>query len=713
MREQIQNRLHYLALICGVLGSVWLIVAYGWQPDQATLPTATQQAELTAGAVATMDSPVFAYSPGWAVDENGADTQEPADPWREPSGVVTFQYQGQALALQLAVGNYWGYLYVTVDGEPANLLADIRNNHNSQQESAGYRTFYAPERQGTDCLPQAQWIPVHSASTDGVHDVRVEIWRSWGQIPLRGVAVDGLPKAPQPLWPGVALLIAGIWLYFLNSSHSLFKKLSFSEKTQFLAGPIHYADTLALLTALCAMALLIVGILNEQWMFTLAGYGLLACAALWQPVLWMAAILFSLPFYYEYSLPLLPGRAFNLIEMGILGGVAVVVGREIWVCVFRKSEIKFLSKNSVSNSPMIWLWALISWALLSALAAEYTDLALREWRTVFLASGVLALLLTYTLHVNSIHKKPSFQEKTRFLIGAWMLGGTVIGIVALWHYMSGTALITAEDVSRVRAFYGSPNNLALYLERTVMVGAALALFSLRWDHKLFWAALTLPQAAALLLTYSRGAILLGIPVGVLILMLGGWQLYRGAEFKFQRSAFRRSLFGLLILVMLAGMAAVILVPISLGGTERIRQAFDFSQGTGFLRIQMWRSAWQMALDHPLLGVGPDNFLYTFRSEYILPAAWQEPDLNHPHNWILDFWTRLGLPGLIFGLLFMMSGISNLWRTLRRKGTALTVGLLAAVFTALAHGMIDASYALPDLMMVWVLLLTICHNEQIV
>lgn len=53
----------------------------------------------------------------------------------------------------------------------------------------------------------------------------------------------------------------------------------------------------------------------------------------------------------------------------------------------------------------------------------------------------------------------------------------------------------------------------------------------------------------------------------------------------------------------------------------------------------------MALDHPLLGVGPDNFLYAYRSGYLLPSAWQEPNLNHPHTLLLDWWTRLGIPGV--------------------------------------------------------------------
>ncbi len=95
--------------------------------------------------------------------EEGADPGEPADPWTQPSGVLTFRYSGADLLLQLAQGDYWGYLYVTVDGAPANRLPLIADNANQQGEPAGYRTFYAPELQ-EDNGATPQWVLVHHAN---------------------------------------------------------------------------------------------------------------------------------------------------------------------------------------------------------------------------------------------------------------------------------------------------------------------------------------------------------------------------------------------------------------------------------------------------------------------------------------------------------------------------------------------------------------------
>jgi O-antigen ligase len=203
---------------------------------------------------------------------------------------------------------------------------------------------------------------------------------------------------------------------------------------------------------------------------------------------------------------------------------------------------------------------------------------------------------------------------------------------------------------------------------------------------------------ALLLTFSKGSLLLGLPAGLATLWLGGLVVLRG------QGASRRALWWL---AAAAAVGLVILLPFL--GTERFQRLLDFSQGTGLFRLLLWRSALQMALDHPLLGVGPDNFLYAFRSGYLLPAAWQEPNLNHPHNWLLDWWTRLGLPGLALGMAFFVTGCGLLWGRLRQalggpaQAAALWLGLLAATVAALVHGLIDLSYAAPDLMLVWVLM----------
>ena len=101
------------------------------------------------------------------------------------------------------------------------------------------------------------------------------------------------------------------------------------------------------------------------------------------------------------------------------------------------------------------------------------------------------------------------------------------------------------------------------------------------------------------------------------------------------------------------------------GTGRLTSLLDATQGTTFFRLQLWQSSWSMLRDHPLLGVGLDNFLYHYRTYYVLPTAWEEFDLSHPHNLVLDFWLRLGLPGLLVFAWLVVAFFREGWQGYRR------------------------------------------------
>jgi O-antigen ligase len=106
-------------------------------------------------------------------------------------------------------------------------------------------------------------------------------------------------------------------------------------------------------------------------------------------------------------------------------------------------------------------------------------------------------------------------------------------------------------------------------------------------------------------------------------------------------------------------------------------------------------------------VGLDNFLYAYRGRYILDAAWKEPNLNHPHNIILDFATRLGLLGLVAGG-WLVSWLGRLlWKAKKQVSLdwlPVAVGFAGAFVDMLAHGLVDHSFFLVDLAFVFYLML---------
>jgi putative inorganic carbon (HCO3(-)) transporter len=181
------------------------------------------------------------------------------------------------------------------------------------------------------------------------------------------------------------------------------------------------------------------------------------------------------------------------------------------------------------------------------------------------------------------------------------------------------------------------------------------------------------------LTFSRGGWLLSLPAALLTI-----GLLRGR---------RATLLALLVL------AIVLSAMVPLLGTRRLASLFDVEQGTTFRRLRLWEAAVAMLRDHPLTGVGLDNFLYQY-PDYMLSDAWQEPGLSHPHNILLDWWLSLGIAGVVVLVWSVVAFFATALRLYRRladsDARAMTLGLGASMAAALVHGLIDNSYFLVDL-----------------
>jgi O-antigen ligase len=128
----------------------------------------------------------------------------------------------------------------------------------------------------------------------------------------------------------------------------------------------------------------------------------------------------------------------------------------------------------------------------------------------------------------------------------------------------------------------------------------------------------------------------------------------------------------------------------------------------------------MVGDHPLLGVGPDNFLHYYAPRrapgapwynncqpgegYIEPGAIDEPCLSHPHNEILDFWLSTGILGLLsfiwLEVIFWRVSLRGWARWRVRREAPLALGAMAAMLAALVHGLVDNSYFLIDLSLIF-------------
>ncbi len=395
----------------------------------------------------------------------------------------------------------------------------------------------------------------------------------------------------------------------------------------------------------------------------------------------LACLVFSIPFFL-YPKALF-GKSFSMVET-----LTLLCCAASWLLWLRQGVFR----SGLCSAPgklrrwwSVWLrsltsldWAVAAFVLLAALSLLVSvnrGVSIREFRVIIIEPVLLYFVLRQA--------RLDDQQLMR-LANALLLAGLAVAVFGLYQYFISSDVIVAEGVRRMRGVYASPNNLSLFLGRIIPLALA-GLWMGRPPRRFLYGLVLLALLLCLFLTYSRGGWLLSLPAALLTIGLA-----RG----------RRAT---LLAVTMIVLCMVLLLPLL--GTQRILSLFDLEQGTTYRRLKLWQAALAMIRDHPLTGIGLDNFLYRY-PEYILPEAWQEPHLSHPHNIILDYWTRLGLGGVMV-LLWLVAAFFVLALRLYRhlpdsNERAIILGLVASTTAMLAHGLIDNSYFLVDLAFIFFL-----------
>jgi O-antigen ligase len=307
-------------------------------------------------------------------------------------------------------------------------------------------------------------------------------------------------------------------------------------------------------------------------------------------------------------------------------------------------------------------------ALLSLLVTEYPLLSVRELRALILEP----VLFFWLLHV--------VRGSAPLALGGFLFGATVTAVAAIAQIPLGIGGTEAEGVRRAQAWYPSANHLALMLGRAwpFLIAAAVGRWRTAW----------LPAAVVglgLLLTFSTGGWLGGL-AAVLVVV---------AAMSRRQLALR---FGGLAAVALIGVSGLAIAGVLPERLNPLRQ-------TGGFRLDLWLSSLQMLRDHPLLGIGLDNFAYLYGQFYVRAGAVAEPNLSHPHNWVLHVWLELGLVGLIAFVWLLV----RFWKAALSSNGWLVAGAMGAMADMLVHGLIDNSYFLVDLAFVFWLTLALAGH----
>ncbi len=393
----------------------------------------------------------------------------------------------------------------------------------------------------------------------------------------------------------------------------------------------------------------------------IAALALLVAAFAIRPAPGLFLIAVTLPFYlWQKSLG---SMAFSVPELVLVATLAGAAMHAVWR--WRASERAALARLATPLDLPVAIFLLA--AVLSLLASEVLRVSLRDLRTLIVEPVAAYYLAVWFLS----------RGQLPWLIGAIIAGGTAAAGLGLYQYLFTTNVVTVEGTSRMLGPYLSPNQLGLYLGRSIPLALAILLFvpSMRLPAALA----ALVPAIALALTFSVGAWLATL-LGVAAVLA----LWRPRA----------------ILALSAAVVALAVAAIPILSTERFASHLSLSRGTSFIRLQLWESSIRMIQDHPILGVGMDNFLYLYRSRYILPEAAAEPNLSHPHNLVLNFWLQAGILGLA-AFLWLMASLVRIWAGLWQLesdpwGKAMLAGIAGVAVDFVAHGMVDNSYFLVDM-----------------
>lgn len=368
---------------------------------------------------------------------------------------------------------------------------------------------------------------------------------------------------------------------------------------------------------------------------------------------------------------------------------------------------------------------------LSTLTARYHQFAFRYYRWV-----ILEPIAYYALVVLLLRDARSQLRALYALAGA----GLLVALLGLGQRLFRPSALTGtvwtgtvpHPLRLISSVYGSPDNLGLFLDRAIPVALVLgligsgALGARRAGATLtpawaVWAALLpllaiVPMALAVLLSGSRGAMIVAPAVCLLAALL-----WRGRLNAPWTRAGHLELVGLL--AVLVGVVLVL---------ARIQHGLST-----IARVWLWQSALAMIRDHPVFGVGPDNFLYYYfypryandpshphiedcvrgvtlpAKHYMNPLAWRESCLSHPHNVALDAWLSTGLLGLVALALVVVGFAVLARRNVRVSRDRVTRGIqlaaVAVVAATLLHGLVDNSIFVPDLAVAFWLALALTRS----
>lgn len=265
----------------------------------------------------------------------------------------------------------------------------------------------------------------------------------------------------------------------------------------------------------------------------------------------------------------------------------------------------------------------------------------------FYAFTVLQYILMYALLILFVR-----TASERHLVLVCLLisaAGTVL--YGIYQYAHMLTLHEAEWVDNSafpllkRRMYSTLYNPNLYSAFLLMImggTASMSIWTRHTWHRVGYLTLFAALGLCLILTYSRGA---WLSVAALVFFFG--------------LVWDKRLWLLFLLV------PPVLLFYHGGVTDRLLSIFYHSEAdtSVSMRLDMWYSAIEMIIEHPLLGVGwgAFKFVYPVYNELIQEAG---ITIFHAHNMFLNIWAETGILGFVCFFWFFYGNAYYGWKLLK-------------------------------------------------
>jgi O-antigen ligase len=252
-------------------------------------------------------------------------------------------------------------------------------------------------------------------------------------------------------------------------------------------------------------------------------------------------------------------------------------------------------------------------------------------------------VVTVSLYIGAFYLARLFlgsRAGFRALLIATTVTGALVAAYAIAQGLGLDPFWSGAPELRSISSVGQSNDLAAYLDFVVISAVGLSV-DVERRVRIALAAVIVVALIALAMTLSRGGYL-GLAVGLLVLAPG----YRRPSWRHLSAAG---------VIAVAVLAVILVMPPSRAVLDhvahRIVVTVRLRDGSMGRHADLWRLGAQVALDHPLLGTGPETFplvapayldsvLRPDRADLLRPYR-----LESPHNELIGIAAEVGLPAL--------------------------------------------------------------------